>query len=139
MEKWYQLGGNSSMFWDPLQPTTDQQKLLIGEAKKLKRTERVTAWVRKGGLIELSEREAQEIMDKNEELKKNLKVASKVDKKMEAVAKKEEEVKAILREAELKLKAAEEIQAENAQLKVDKQQLMNRVAELEAAAAQGKK
>lgn len=132
MEKWYQLGGNTSVFWDPSQPTDDQQKLLIGEAKQLKRTDRVTAWVRKGGLIELSDADAKIVLEKNEELKNKAKNAAKADKRLESAAQKEQEAKETLRQADLKLKEVETIQAENTQLKAEKQQLLKRIEELEA-------
>jgi hypothetical protein len=130
MEKYYQLGGNASIFWDPQQPENDV--LLKGEVKALKQTTKVAEHFRKGGLVLVQTEEAKAIIEKNEELQKKTKADEKAQLKLNKAAEKEEGAKEILREAEIKLKQAAEVQAENDQLKLDKQALLDRITELEA-------
>lgn len=133
MATWYQLGGKASMFFDPTQPDPQNQKLLRGEAKPLKTTDKVAAWVRGGGLVKLTENEALELNKANGD--RTAKLNAEAEEKAKAIlnkaAEKDEEAKEKLRQAEIKLQAADGIAAERDQLKSDNDALIKRIKELE--------
>jgi len=139
-EKYYELGGSASIFWDPTQPREDQQTLYRGQVKQLAETERVMHARRAGGLISLSESEAKEKAeryDKNrfEADAKAAKEISAANKTLEAAAVKEEENRVALKEAEIKLEEAKKAQADAEATKSENDKLRARINELEAAAA----
>lgn len=132
MDKWYKLGGKASVLWDPTQPDPEKQTIALNEVKQLKLTDRVLNWKRSGALVELSESEAQaEMKAIDEMLVAQSKAASKAEKVLDKAGKKEAEASQTLREAEVKLKAAQKIISENEQLLENEKALKSRIAELE--------
>lgn len=129
MEKWYQLGGQSSIFWDPKQPKN--QTLLVGQVLQLKATDAVSAAVRKGGLTVLSESEAQEFLKKNPVAKEEVVKDDGAQAKLDQASQKEEFAKNTLQEAEIKLAQAKGLETELSELKEDKVKLLERIADLE--------
>jgi DNA repair exonuclease SbcCD ATPase subunit len=139
MEKWYQLGGKASIFWDPGQPKEENKTLLPGEVKQLKATERVTTAKRADGLVVLSEAEAQEYLQKNPPVKEAVKADNSAQSKLDRAAEMEQAAQETLKQAELKLEQIEDLEDELSELKTDKKNLIARVTELEADAAKQEK
>lgn len=134
--QWFRLGGKASAFWDPTQPDPDNQFLRADEVKKLVINPKVSEWKNRGGLVSLSEEEAQKLLSAKE--KAGLKAVNKATDALNAAAQKEEEAKEKMKEAEVKLKAAAKVEAENKKLAEERDALLKRNQELEDAAA-GKK
>lgn len=126
MGKWYTLGAKASVFFDPTQPDTESQTVAVGDVKQLEETKLVLEWKKGGGLVQLSDAEAKELIDKNAALKKEVKAKSKADQTLEAAAKKEAEADEKLAKANLINEQAAKVLDENSKLK-------DRIAELEAA------
>lgn len=129
--KWFKLGGKSSAFWDPTQPDPDSQFIGPNEVKKLVINDKVTQWKNRGGLLPLTDEEAKAEMTAAQ--KKRESAEGKASDKLNSAAEKEENAKAILREAEIKEKSIKLVRDENDTLKSERETLIARNRELEDA------
>lgn len=130
---YYRLGGNASFFFDPTQPNESDKSLLVHEAKELAETKNVQVSYRAGGLVKLTETEAQEFLSEAQLKAQQAKESSAAN--LEAAAGKEEQANVILREAKLLHEDVKQTKVENDELRDENQQMKDRIAELEAAAA----
>lgn len=110
MAKWYVLGANATGFYDPKQPDPLNNFLYAGEARLFEDTENTTQWKVRGGIVEVTEKEAAEINKKNDSTKTLVKDSKANDKAaaiLEAAAAKEQVAADLHAQANVKLNAAQ--------------------------------
>lgn len=129
--QFYALGGNCSIFWDPQQPEVDNQTLQGDDVKQLEVTAKVVEWSKAGGLVKLSESEAKEKLARNKDRLAELEKETKASKILNKAGAKEQENALVLKEAQVKLDAAKQIEDSNKVLTDENTELKKRLQELE--------
>lgn len=123
MAKWFMLGASTSIFWDPRQSNPDNQTLGAGDVRLLDETETVQEWKRGGGIVQLTEAEAQEYISKNASLKKQVKQKNAADVALEKAAEKEQKADELIKQANEKAIEAQKAIDRAAQLEKDNEAL----------------